>query len=147
MYNNFWYLEQHRNGFRGLLPSLLGVERRLDAPLRRLLERHAWPPTRIQDVLAAVREACLNAVEHGNGTQPEFVVTVSAELLTEHLLRVCITDQGTGLTPPPRPSLHLGWKVIQAFSQHARLYSDRQTHQTTAELLFQRREIEACRGG
>jgi anti-sigma regulatory factor (Ser/Thr protein kinase) len=99
------------------------------------LLNHGWSSESIKRVLSSTQEAFLNAVEHGNGGQPELKVSYYA-VLEAGGLRVLITDFGRGRKPPVRPSLHLGWKVIEAFSQEARLYCDVATHRTTAQLSF-----------
>jgi anti-sigma regulatory factor (Ser/Thr protein kinase) len=72
-------------------------------------DRH---PSRLEDVLTAVSEACLNAMEHGNGLQKDLPVTVRMELTdTAYIFR--IYDAGEGFETAPIPARKVKDKLTE----------------------------------
>jgi serine/threonine-protein kinase RsbW len=56
------------------------------------------PPARLERLRAAVAEATMNAMEHGNQYRPEMLVTVRVLASADDLF-VAITDRGSGPLP------------------------------------------------
>lgn len=57
---------------------------------------------RLDDIRTAVAEACINAMEHGNGNRPELPVEISFGS-GAGVFSVSIRDQGHGFAPDTRP--------------------------------------------
>ena len=56
---------------------------------------------RIEDLKTAVSEACLNAMQHGNGGRPEARVIVTM-FLGDRDFRVSVMDEGNGFASIPK---------------------------------------------
>ncbi|WP_284643511.1 ATP-binding protein [Paenibacillus silviterrae] len=80
------------------IPSRYGWEKNIMSQIQAELSCIPGAAARLHDMLTAVSEACLNAMEHGNAMNP--LLTVSTEMLVREqsvVFRIC--DQGTGFTP------------------------------------------------
>ncbi|MBO9606267.1 MAG: ATP-binding protein [Paenibacillaceae bacterium] len=65
-----------------------------------LLRKPGWSGERVEELLTAVSEACLNAMEHGNKLRPGSRVDVAIEATPDScLVRIC--DEGAGFEYPP----------------------------------------------
>jgi serine/threonine-protein kinase RsbW len=79
-------------------PSVWGNEQRAIALVRRAAERMGLADAAVTRLQTAVREACLNAIEHGNQADPAKQVSVSV-VVQNGSLEVQVCDEGT--TPLP----------------------------------------------
>ncbi|HZG88357.1 ATP-binding protein [Paenibacillus sp.] len=77
-------------------PSRWGEEKRILADLKKLARLHGFPEYRAEDLASAAAEACLNAVEHGNGLEPDRRVVVTFAFRRGFAV-VRVYDQGKGL--------------------------------------------------
>lgn len=77
------------------IASEFGREKTVINEARRLLLRRFVPSERVEEVLTAVGEACLNALEHGNGLRHECVVVVHMDL-SDQACTFRIYDEGSG---------------------------------------------------
>jgi serine/threonine-protein kinase RsbW len=80
------------------IPSQYGWEKTIMSHIQDELSCIPGAAARLQDMLTAVSEACLNAMEHGNEMDPS--LTVSTDMLVREqsvVFRIC--DQGAGFTP------------------------------------------------
>ncbi len=92
------WLWQHRR----TLPSILSEAGRLLSEITGELEHRGWSDRDIFAVQLAVEEALVNAIKHGNRSDPGKTVTVSC-WLSEDLFRIEIEDQGDGFDPATVP--------------------------------------------
>jgi serine/threonine-protein kinase RsbW len=83
------------------LPSEPGNERRASEEVARAVSELGLPQRTLERLKTAVREATMNAMEHGNRHDPEVPVKIQVWLLEERLL-VRIIDRGG--SPPPSPN-------------------------------------------
>jgi anti-sigma regulatory factor (Ser/Thr protein kinase) len=81
------------------LPSAEGNEREAMERVSSAVASLGLPPARLERLKTAVAEAAMNAIEHGNGADPNLAVGVRVES-TPQAVTVRITDQG-GDTPIP----------------------------------------------
>lgn len=77
------------------IASEYGQEKTVLQDAGQILARHAVPPARVEEILTAVSEACLNALEHGNGLKRERMVTVLMNL-SGNSCTFRIMDEGPG---------------------------------------------------
>jgi serine/threonine-protein kinase RsbW len=70
------------------------------------MSRHAWDERSAFGVKLALEEALVNAIKHGNRSDPSKTIHVCYEV-SPHEVRVRITDQGEGFDPGdvPDPTL------------------------------------------
>ncbi len=98
------------------LPGLPGFEK-VAREAAALVARHmGFSPDRVEDLKTAVAEACLNAVEHGNGGNTGSLVQVILRAAATRL-EVSVNDQGTTplpdpLPPPGLPNRTRGWGLF-----------------------------------
>jgi sigma-B regulation protein RsbU (phosphoserine phosphatase) len=86
-------------------PSAWGNEQRALDLVLQAAERMGLSESKAAKLKTAVREACLNAIEHGNQADPAKQVSVSVTE-RENALEVQVRDEGTALLPAVRkPSL------------------------------------------
>ena len=75
------------------LPSILGLELVAVDASASLAKLMGFSDDRIQDLMTAVEEACLNAIEHGNRQNADMKVLV-ALTVNEAKLQIDVHDQG-----------------------------------------------------
>ena len=82
------------------IPSRLGFEKVAMSTAASMAKIMGFSEDRIEDLKTAVAEACINAIEHGNGMVPTVPVGV---VLSMHPgeLEVKVLDDGTGMSSPP----------------------------------------------
>lgn len=87
------------------IPSAYGFEKIAMDTARAVAQWIGLSEERTEDLRTAVAEACLNAIQHGNGLQIEKPVRL-VFAFSEQSLRVDVMDSGQGITtPPPSPNL------------------------------------------
>ncbi len=77
------------------IASEFGREKIVTAEVRHILSQKSIPPERVEEVATAVGEACLNALEHGNGLRRERIVDVRMDM-HEKDCTFRIYDEGSG---------------------------------------------------
>jgi|GEM_PF-204066 len=98
------------------LPGLPGFEK-VAREAAALVARHmGFSPDRVEDLKTAVAEACLNAVEHGNGGDTGSRVQVILRAAATRL-EVSVNDRGVTplpdpLPPPGLPNRTRGWGLF-----------------------------------
>jgi serine/threonine-protein kinase RsbW len=95
------------------LPSELGYEKVAMASVAVIARRMGFPPDRIDDIKSAVAEACINAIEHGNGLNALLPVIVELNMQGS-CLEVNVSDTGRKSLPaslpiPGNSSCNRGW--------------------------------------
>jgi anti-sigma regulatory factor (Ser/Thr protein kinase) len=85
-----------------VLPSQLDSDRQARAQVAEVVRLLNLPETHLERLKTAVAEATLNAIEHGNRYRPDAPVIIRVQV-SEHALRVSITDQGREPISPPEP--------------------------------------------
>lgn len=80
-------------------PSIFGYEKIAMATVAAFARRHGIVGERAEDLCTAVAEACINAIEYGNGAEPSVPVTVNLHVEGERLV-VEVCDQARGETRP-----------------------------------------------
>lgn len=75
--------------------SAYGQEKIVTADAARIVADYFALPERVEEVVTAVGEACLNALEHGNKLNPDYFVEVRMEV-TEEACIFRIYDEGGG---------------------------------------------------
>ncbi len=85
------------------LPSTLGYEKIARSAVEAIAEQMGFSDDRIEDLKTAVSEACMNAIEHGNQSNSEAVVTVYLTAAKEQL-EVRISDEGLTAMPSEIPT-------------------------------------------
>ena len=89
------------------LESVPGNEREAIARVELALAGEGLEPARMERLKTAVAEATMNAMEHGNGFDPERPVRLTVRASAAEV-RVCISDHGLGqgdLRAAPQPAL------------------------------------------
>lgn len=84
------------------LPSELGYEKVALASVAVVARRMGFSPDRIDDIKSAVAEACINAMEHGNGLNAFTPVVVELDE-RDNCLQVQISDSGRSRIPAVLP--------------------------------------------
>ncbi len=77
------------------LPSELGFEKVAMNTAAGVAQLMGFSPSRIEDLKTAVAEACINAIEHGNGMDDSLRVGVELSA-TDDELEVRVSDEGHG---------------------------------------------------
>jgi serine/threonine-protein kinase RsbW len=77
------------------IKSAWGEEKRVLQRLDKMLAPHTFCEEDCLDIKTAVAEACLNAMEHGNGLQPELPVLIIVSLI-DNTITVDVSDRGKG---------------------------------------------------
>ncbi len=98
------------------LPGLPGFEKVAREAAALVAGHMGFSPDRVEDLKTAVAEACLNAVEHGNGGDTGSQVQVILRAAATHL-EVSINDRGANplpdpLPPPGLPDRTRGWGLF-----------------------------------
>lgn len=81
------------------LPSRLGFEKIAMSTAATMAQLAGFSPDRIEDLKTAVAEACINAIEHGNGGESPAPVGIVLSLHPGEL-EVKVIDNGTGMQTP-----------------------------------------------
>jgi len=107
--------------------SILGEEKKLFPFMADWYRNTRMDEEDYQELLTAVTEACLNAIEHGNSLDPHLPVDV--ELISdEREVIIRVKDHGQGITDlEPSPfETERGWglKFIQSFVDEIKLYHE-----------------------
>jgi len=126
------------------LSSEFGQEKRIAADLSSLLSQRGVRQDRLEEVLTAVGEACLNALEHGNRLRPDRLVEVRMTL-TGGSCTFRIYDEGGGFDEAPladnqaakrRQSGSRGWGLLFISSFANRISVGFEAGRFYVELLF-----------
>jgi serine/threonine-protein kinase RsbW len=84
------------------MPSIIGCERTVIEDIAAEILRFEPGEERIEDIKTALAEACLNAIEHGNRSEPGIPVKVAMVAQADKYL-FTVTDRGT--STPALPSV------------------------------------------
>lgn len=77
------------------IPSIYGEEKKIAANIRQIMEKWQEEEHLLNDVMTAVTEACLNAMEHGNNMLENKMVQVVFQICgSDYHIRVY--DEGSG---------------------------------------------------
>ena len=82
------------------LPNEIGYERIAMACSASFAKIVGFMPERIEDLKTVVSEACLNAIEHGNKSDPDARVNIKMHY-NENAITVSVMDEGTGVEKIP----------------------------------------------
>lgn len=98
------------------LPSQFGYEKVAMVSAAVIAKRMGFTPERVEDIKTVIAEACINAIEHGNGLDTSTPVIVELEE-NSHGLEVNVSDTGRSHIPSPLPSpgdslCHRGWGMF-----------------------------------
>lgn len=85
-----------------VIPSETGAGKRVLDELLEQLTAHGWPEHDVQGVHLAIEEALVNAIRHGNRSDPEKRVFVNCRLSPEYFW-IEIRDEGAGFKPEEVP--------------------------------------------
>lgn len=83
-----------------LFPSECGYEKKAMDEVSAVIDRLDPESARREDMLTAVAEACLNAFEHGNRSDPKLPVRLQLRVSAK-LYRFCVFDEGAGFSAMP----------------------------------------------
>lgn len=83
---------------RIIIPSVLGFEKVVVRAVSELAGSLGFTPDRVDDLSTAVREVCINAIEHGNNGIDDAAVVVTVSCLPSGL-RIEVRDCGQGQLP------------------------------------------------
>jgi serine/threonine-protein kinase RsbW len=81
--------------FEVRIPSSTNEGQRVQERIIKRLEELQFPSRGIFGIRLALEEALVNAIKHGNGSDPEKSVRVSCQI-TDEKVRIVIEDEGTG---------------------------------------------------
>ena len=126
--------------------SVQGNEREAIRQLEGALANATVDPARLERLKTAVGEATMNAMEHGNGFDPELPVHVRA-VEADGAIRVSITDQGgaRGIGDAPEPDLEAklagdqtprGWGLFLIRNMVDEMHVSGDEHHHTVELVL-----------
>lgn len=127
------------------LPSQLDSEHLALLKVTEAVRELRLPAAHLERLKTAVAEATLNAIEHGNRSRPDLPVLIRVQV-SQKALRVCVTDQGSGLSAEPatpdlaakltgrQPLRGWGFFLIEKTMDHLRLSGDDAHH--TIELFL-----------
>jgi len=126
--------------------SVQGNEREAIRQLEGALANATVDPARLERLKTAVGEATMNAMEHGNGFDPELPVHVRA-VEADGAIRVSITDQGgaRGIGDAPEPNLEAklagdqtprGWGLFLIRNMVDEMHVSGDEHHHTVELVL-----------
>lgn len=85
-----------------VIPSETGAGKRVVDDLLEQLAAHQWSEHDVHGVHLALEEALVNAIRHGNRSDPEKQVHVSCKLSPQRLW-IQIRDEGAGFNPDDVP--------------------------------------------
>lgn len=107
------------------IPSVFGEEKKVLQKMDELFSSFSYLQRDIQEFKAAVAEACINAIEHGNLENKELPILISITL-TERLISCTVCDKGRGFTAFKQTDINgeRGWglKIIESFVDHWTMY-------------------------
>ncbi len=89
------------------IPSELGYEKLIRKLAGAVAQQMGFEPGRVEDLQAAVAEACANAIEHGNQLDADAPVRILL-IIDADQLSIEIQDEGRGGPPPdyiPEPDI------------------------------------------
>ena len=87
------------------IPSILGHEKIVRNTVREFAAMLDYAPREADRIRTSVSEACINAIEHGNGNDPARRVRV-AVVYCDPDLTIEVADEGEGLKgEPPKPDM------------------------------------------
>jgi serine/threonine-protein kinase RsbW len=88
------------------LPSELGYEKVARDAIGAFARRIGFTQERVEDLKTALSEACINAIEHGNGQSPGLRVMVTCSY-SDECLAITVADQGQDAVrvPDTTPSI------------------------------------------
>jgi serine/threonine-protein kinase RsbW len=81
--------------FEVQIPSSTNEGQRVQERIIKRLEELQFPSRGIFGIRLALEEALVNAIKHGNGSDPQKRVHVSCQI-TDEKVRIVIEDEGTG---------------------------------------------------
>lgn len=85
------------------IASIFGEEKKVLAKLEQILLCSGCAEDDRMDIKTAVAEACLNAIEHGNGLRPELSVGIHIRVMDDTVtIEVCDQGEGAKLQPLSR---------------------------------------------
>jgi serine/threonine-protein kinase RsbW len=84
------------------LPSVLSSVEKVEEIAEAYAARAGFDEDTVTQIAMLVREAAVNAMLHGNRSDPDKLITVSFQLTDEALIYK-ISDQGTGFNPDDVP--------------------------------------------
>jgi len=84
------------------IPSIPKARSIVESRLMQLLEREMYTERHIFSIKLALEEAVVNAIRHGNGLDPEKVVTVRFKVNRDKTV-IEVEDQGCGFDPNDVP--------------------------------------------
>lgn len=90
------------------IESELGQEKKVIQQLVQSLKDSRFHESRLDEIVTSVAEACLNAIEHGNGLNRPLPVTVSMRVMPDrYMFRICDRGGGfrIGLASEPAPQV------------------------------------------
>jgi serine/threonine-protein kinase RsbW len=93
-----------------LIPSDAGAGRAVEEEILEQLRRHDWSEHDRFCIVLAFEEALVNAIKHGNRYDAGKQVRVVCRL-SPRLLRIEITDQGSGFDPKSLPDPTLPYRL------------------------------------
>jgi serine/threonine-protein kinase RsbW len=76
------------------IPSVLKYERVIRYMTQAIAVEARFDETQVRDIQLAVSEACTNAIEHGNGNNPDLPVRVIWLIAPQRYLEIQIIDSG-----------------------------------------------------
>jgi serine/threonine-protein kinase RsbW len=85
------------------VPSELGYEKVVRDTIAAFARRLGFESTRIEDLKTAIGEACINAIEHGNGGSPDQRISVSC-ICEDERLTIEVRDRGVRRYEGHRPA-------------------------------------------
>lgn len=107
------------------IPSVFGEEKKVLQKIDELFSSFPYLKKDIQEFKAAVAEACINAIEHGNLENKELPILISITL-TEQVVMCKVCDKGRGFSSLKQTDLNLerGWglKIIESFVDDWTMY-------------------------
>jgi serine/threonine-protein kinase RsbW len=95
--------EMPRQNVELFLPSMLGYEKVARNAAEAIAREMGFSEDRINDLMTAVAEACMNAIEHGNQLDRSTSVTVLLSAAPGHL-QIRVEDRGRQRIPDPLPA-------------------------------------------
>ena len=98
------------------IPSKLTLVELVDDVSERLGRMAGFSHGESLDLALAVREAVVNAIQHGNRRDPEKVVELAFEV-GENLVRARVRDHGEGFDPAKTPDPTQGKQVLEPFGR------------------------------
>ena len=88
-------MDEHRSSIELRLPSRLGYEKVAMDTAASVAHLMGFGPDRIEDLKTAISEACINAIEHGNGLDEALPVSIILSMYRDSL-EVKVLDTGDG---------------------------------------------------